>query len=84
MNKEVEITVSCFAGLRKYFAGTEQVKCTLPVSCNEILKKLIARNPEGAVMLSKCRIAIGEQFVPQDFVLTENLVVFLIPPSSGG
>jgi len=84
MNKEVEITVNCFAGLRKYFAGTEQVKCTLPVTCGEILEKMLAKNPEASVMLSKCRIAIGEQFVPQDFVLTENVVVFLIPPSSGG
>ena len=84
MNKEVEITVSCFAGLRKYFAATETVKCTLPATCDEILEKMLAKNPEASVMLSKCRIAIGEQFVPQDFVLTENVVVFLIPPSSGG
>jgi len=84
MNKEVEITVSCFAGLRKYFAATEQIKCTLPVICGEILEKMLAKNPESSVMLSKCRIAIGEQFVPQDFVLIENVVVFLIPPSSGG
>lgn len=84
MKEEVEITVNCFAGLRKYFAATELVRCQLPVRCSEILEKLKAKNPEAEIMLGKCRIAIGEQFVPTNFELTDNIVVFLIPPSSGG
>lgn len=84
MNKEVELKITCFAALRKYFSATELVTCTLPVSCVEVIEKLKVINPEGALMLSKCRIAIGEQFVKPDFVLTENVSLFLIPPSSGG
>jgi len=84
MSEEVELKITCFAVLRKYFEATELVKCILPVSCVDILEKLTVKNPEGAMMLGKCRIAIGEQFVPQDFVLTENVELFLIPPSSGG
>lgn len=84
MSTEIELKITCFAALRKYFEATELVKCTLPVRCGEILEKLKAKNPEAEIMLSKCRFAIGEQFVPQDFVLTENVIVFLIPPSSGG
>jgi len=84
MNVETDIKVTCFAALRKYFGATELVKCTLPVACSDILEKLKDKNPEAEIMLGKCRIAIGEQFVPQDFVLTENVALFLIPPSSGG
>ena len=84
MSEEIELKITCFAALRKYFDATELVKCSLPVTCGEIREKLMAKNPEASVMLGKCRIAIGEQFVPMDFVLTENVVVFLIPPSSGG
>jgi molybdopterin converting factor small subunit len=81
---DTELKITCFAALRKYFEASELVKCKLPVSCSEIIKQLASKNPEAAIMLGKCRIAIGEQFVPQNFVLTENVVVFLIPPSSGG
>lgn len=84
MNTETDIEVTCFAALRKYFDTTELVRCSLPVACSEILEKLKTRNPEAEIMLSKCRIAIGERFVPTNFELTENVVVFLIPPSSGG
>lgn len=84
MSTETVIKVTCFAALRKYFAATELVRCSLPVACSEILEKLKTKNPEAEIMLAKCRVAIGEQFVPQDFELTENVVVFLIPPSSGG
>ena len=84
MSTEIELKITCFAALRKYFEATELVKCTLPARCSEILEKLKAKNPEAEIMLGKCRIAIDEQFVPQDFVLAENVVVFLIPPSSGG
>jgi len=84
MNTETDIKVTCFAALRKYFDATELVRCSLPVACSEILEKLKTKNPEAEIMLSKCRIAIGEQFVPANFELTDNVVVFLIPPSSGG
>ncbi|MFY9152508.1 MAG: MoaD/ThiS family protein [Prolixibacteraceae bacterium] len=84
MNEEVELKITCFAALRKYFSATEQIICTLPVSCSEIIEKLKVKNPEGELMLSKCRIAIGEQFVQPNFILNENVGLFLIPPSSGG
>lgn len=84
MKHDIELKVTCFAALRKYFEATEIIKCSIPVKCNEILEILRDKNPEAEIMLGKCRIAIGEQFVPQDFVLTENIGVFLIPPSSGG
>jgi molybdopterin converting factor small subunit len=84
MNTETDIKVTCFAALRKYFDATELVRCSLPVACSEILEKLKTKNPEAEIMLGKCRIAIGEQFVPANYELTENVVVFLIPPSSGG
>lgn len=84
MNTETDIKVTCFAALRKYFDATELVRCSLPVACSEILEKLKTKNPEAEIILSKCRIAIGEQFVQTNFELTENVVVFLIPPSSGG
>jgi len=84
MSTKTDIKVTCFPALRKYFEATELVRCQLPVRCSEILEKLKTKNPEAEIMLSKCRIAIGEQFVPTNFELTENVVVFLIPPSSGG
>lgn len=84
MNEEIELQITCFAALRKYFSASELVVCTLPVSCGEIIEKLKEKNPEGELMLSKCRIAIGEQFVKPGFILTEKVGLFLIPPSSGG
>jgi sulfur-carrier protein len=45
---------------------------------------LIQKNPAAATILSACRYAVKDNFVTDDFVLTTEDSIHIIPPSSGG
>lgn len=45
---------------------------------------LTQRNPAAATVLSACRYAVNDTFVSDDFILTKEDTIHIIPPSSGG
>ena len=79
-----EITVVCFAGLRKFFPGELKTTIEGPCPYREVLQHLGRRHPEAKPILENCRIAIDEVFIDSDEPLDPTKTVFLIPPSSGG
>lgn len=45
---------------------------------------LIQRNPAAAPVLTACRYAVKDSFVNEDFVLSKEDDIHIMPPSSGG
>jgi molybdopterin converting factor small subunit len=81
---ETQIQITCFAGLRKFFAPQMEVQLKLPASYQSVIQKLKKLNPEANEILDNCRIAVNEKFVPHTQIKTSDEPVYLIPPSSGG
>lgn len=51
----------------------------------ESLKKsLIRRNPISEKVLDSSRFVVDNQFVSDDYTFSENQLIMIMPPSSGG
>lgn len=81
-NKSIQVI--CFAGLKKYFGNETTVSVGLGASYSALIDALKALKPEATEVLSSCRIAVNEKFVPLNEPIGNEITVFLIPPSSGG
>ena len=81
---ETTIQITCFAGLRKFFAPQMQVQLELPAPYQSLIQELKKLNPDANEILDNCRIAVNEKFVQHTEVKITDEPVFLIPPSSGG
>lgn len=75
--------VQVFALLKEYFEGQFDISTT-PTTISSLREQLVERNPEARAVLSISRFAVNDEFVDDNFLLTENETVFIIPPSSGG
>ena len=80
----MEIQITCFAGLRKFFEPQLFLTCPVPASYQSLLQKLKELNPEAGELLDVCRIAVNKEFVSNLEMEISGEAVFLIPPSSGG
>ncbi|WP_320113026.1 MoaD/ThiS family protein [Draconibacterium orientale] len=76
--------IVCFAGLKKFFGDETSVEVAPKESYACLLEKLGELNPEAKEVLTSCRIAVNEEFVPLDETIKDQTSLFLIPPSSGG
>lgn len=78
------IKVICFAGLKKYFGNEIAVSVGQDASYSALIDEMKVIKPEAAEVLSSCRIAVNEKFVPFNEPIGSEITIFLIPPSSGG
>ncbi|WP_321342713.1 MoaD/ThiS family protein [uncultured Draconibacterium sp.] len=76
--------IVCFAGLKKFFGDETSVEMDPEESYANLLEQLGELNPEAKEVLTSCRIAVNEEFVPLDETIKEQTTFYLIPPSSGG
>ncbi len=75
--------VYTYAALKDYF--DKEFIVDEPVHSVQALHTLLMqRNPASATVLSACRYAVKDNFVDNDFALTNDDSVHIIPPSSGG
>ena len=72
-----------YAILKDYFGKEFTVE--EPVrTIDELQHFLTARNPASKDILAACRYAVNNHFISDDFVLSPDEPVHIIPPSSGG
>jgi molybdopterin converting factor small subunit len=76
--------IVCFAGLKKFFGDETNIEVAPEESYASLLEKLGELNPEAKEVITSCRIAVNEKFVPLDETVKDQTTLFLIPPSSGG
>ena len=70
----------------KELTGTPQTTETLPAggTLEELHLQLITRFPQLAAMRRSTLLAVGVEYQPRDFVLTDGDEVSLFPPVQGG
>jgi sulfur-carrier protein len=75
--------VYTYAVLKDYF--DKEFVVDEQVSTVQGLNNLLAqKNPAAAAILSACRYAVKDNFVTDEFILTIEDTIHIIPPSSGG
>ena len=81
----MKITVLFFARARE-LAGTNSAQITLPeeADVDAALNLIGAEFPDLRKHLSSCRTAVNEEFVPLETHLSDDSVLAIIPPVSGG
>jgi molybdopterin converting factor subunit 1 len=77
--------VRLFARARD-LAGCDMLSVELPPEANvaELRRQLIVACPALREFLPRCAVAVGEDFVTDDAVVTSASEVAIIPPVSGG
>lgn len=77
------IKVELYAILADFFPRELEVPVRL-YNIRELKSYLGDLQQEARELLSICRFAVNEVFVAEDYILRNNDVVLVIPPSSGG
>ncbi len=66
-------------------AGVDRIEITpAPANVGGLREEISRRFPSLTAFLTKCAIAVGNEFVSDDKALTESDEVALLPPVSGG
>jgi MoaE-MoaD fusion protein len=61
-----------------------RVACTTPVTIEALKQLLIEQHPSLESILPYCRFAVDHEFISDDYAITAENELALIPPVSGG
>ena len=75
--------IQVFAILKDFFKKEFELKAKI-TTISDLRRHLSAVNPDAAAVLKLCRFAVQDEFVTDQYQLTGNEHIVVIPPSSGG
>ncbi len=78
------VTVLYFAGAREAAGAARETLEPPPATVAALRALLLARHPGLARVLPRCRVAVDEEFAPDEAGLPDGAEVAIIPPVSGG
>jgi molybdopterin synthase catalytic subunit len=80
----VPITVLYFAAAREATGRTSEQVSPAPESVGALRRLLAERHPSLVRILPRCRIAVDQEFTPDEAPVRDGAEVALIPPVAGG
>lgn len=75
--------IQVFAILKDFFKKEFELKARIN-NISDLRRHLGMVNPDAAPVLKRCRFAVQDEFVTDQYQLTGNEHIVVIPPSSGG
>jgi molybdopterin synthase sulfur carrier subunit len=75
--------IQVFAVLKDYFEKEFELSDNVN-SIAALQQHLTQLNTEATGILKLCRFAVHNEFVDQNYILTNNDTICIFPPSSGG
>lgn len=75
--------IQVFAILKNYYKKEFELKTKIS-TISDLRRHLSMVNPDASPILNLCRFAIQDEFVTDQYQLTGNEHIVVIPPSSGG
>lgn len=82
--EKIEITLLFFGSLKQHFNNTAILSVNLGKTVSEILKELVAQNPETQKLFDICQFAVDSNIVDTNFMITRKCELAILPPFSGG
>jgi MoaE-MoaD fusion protein len=73
-----------FAGARDAAGVARESLPDVPATVGELRAALAARHPALARILPRCRIAVDQEFAPDEAPLRDGAEIALVPPVAGG
>jgi molybdopterin converting factor subunit 1 len=79
------VEVQLFAAARDQ-AGAARLELPVsgPLTVAQLRAKLVEQLPEIGPLVQRCRLAVDQQYVGDDFLVHPGSEIALIPPVSGG
>ncbi|MCM2335144.1 MAG: molybdopterin converting factor subunit 1 [Anaeromyxobacteraceae bacterium] len=78
------VTVLFFAAARDAAGAAREVLDPAPATVGALRAALAARRPELARLLPRCRLAVDQEFAPDEAPLRDGVEVAVVPPVAGG
>jgi MoaE-MoaD fusion protein len=78
------VTVLFFAAARDAAGAAREVLDPPPATVGALRAALAARRPGLARLLPRCRLAVDQEFAPDDAPLADGAEVAVVPPVAGG
>jgi len=75
--------VQVFAMMKDYFDERFELDMNIK-NIIDLSEKLIDINPKSKSLLPACRFAVNNEFIDQNYIFSDNDIIYIIPPSSGG
>lgn len=75
--------IQVFAILKTFFKKEFELKAGIDTIA-DLRKHMAILNPDATQVLKRCRFAVQDEFVQNDYQLTGDEHIVVIPPSSGG
>jgi molybdopterin synthase catalytic subunit len=80
----MSIVILYFAGARDAAGTARESLALIPSTVGALRTALEAAHPRLARVLPRCRIAVDQEFAPDDAPLRDGAEVAIVPPVSGG
>ncbi len=80
----MQVSVFVFAGLKAFFEPCFELQLPDNAPVTEMIGALRRQNSGSMELLSRSRVAVDEEFVSNDYKLSDNDRIYILPPSSGG
>ncbi len=80
----MSIQILYFAGAREAAGASRETLERAPATVAELRRALEGAHPALARILPRCRIAVDQEFAPDDAPLRDGAEVAIVPPVSGG
>lgn len=81
----MRLTVLLFAGIRSSLGRAQlELELSEPLTVAGLREQLAARYPQIAAQLGPCRVAVDQEFAPDEQQIEAGQELALIPPVSGG
>jgi molybdopterin converting factor subunit 1 len=80
----MSIHVLYFAGAREAAGTSRETLARAPATVAELRASLAEAHPALSRILPRCRIAVDQEFAPDDAPLRDGAEVAVVPPVSGG
>ncbi|SHE50821.1 MoaD/ThiS family protein [Pedobacter caeni] len=75
--------IQVFAVLKDFFKKEFELSANIS-NIADLRRYLSLENPNAAMVLNRCRFAVQDEFVTDQYPLTGDEHIVVIPPSSGG
>ncbi len=75
--------VQVFAMMKDYFDERFELEVNIK-NIESLSERMININPKAKSLLPACRFAVNNEFIDRNYIFSDNDIIYIIPPSSGG
>ena len=80
----MDVHIRVFGVLKDFFPSIFTIRVEENISISKIKQEIISQNKNVEHILNTCKFAIHDEFVDNQYLISQTLEINILPPSSGG